>query len=468
MKAIIVIWLICILFSLASCSKPPGSVEPVAPVEPIAPVEPVEPAEQEEANNEAPMRGDLPASEIEPTVWYGDKAGFAEQYDMADWAWGIMDWGLDAVRDTIVAAAYAAPETFEDLTLAAGSPGVFPVEYKGVKKGTEEFHWPLYSPTFAVVTGPSWGIAGGLLPEVASDFVLLPAANKEGLLSMTFPSVPDNQDWDYYTEYYNHGRPPASDEDISFMEAKRNGRKVAHSEQIAMVSDGGRVSLFQYETTVTGMVSIAYFNNEKCVERVFVTNAHDGIAWWASELPPETFPYLSLAMLYQSDAGLVIGFSRFGPEWDDRYILAEKDGYFVDFNYGYWEYDVWRNPQEYVQNTHGLINSETWPELDPAELVGKWEGALEFRDDSGELIGGEVYDYTFDADGTGTLTIRRHLSPIEYSVEGNMLITKKWGTTINNKEYQSEDYYLAKIEKDRLYLCFLYEYEPFCLIMTRK
>ena len=119
MKAIIVIWTICVLFSLASCTKPAAPDEPVAPVEPI---------EQEEPKNEEPERGDLPASQIEPTVWYGDMAGFAEQYDMANWAWGIVDWDLDAVRDTVVAAAYAAPDAFEGLALAVGSTGVFPVD----------------------------------------------------------------------------------------------------------------------------------------------------------------------------------------------------------------------------------------------------------------------------------------------------------------------------------------------------
>ena len=452
---IVAVWLICIfcvLFPLASCSRHPD------------PAEYTDPIEHKEINVEESKKEE-PPSQTEPTVWYGDNEGFAEQYDMTNWAWAIIDWDFEAVRDTVVASAYASPDAFEDLVLAVGSPGTFPVVYKGEKKGTEELYWPLYSPTFEVVTGPIWEATGELFPDIASDYVLLPASNKEGLLSMTYLSAPINPDWDYETEYYNHGRPAASEADISIMESRRNGRKVVHSEQIATVSDGGRVSLFQYETNETGMVAIAYINGEKCIERVFTTLIYDEIAVWASELPPETFPYVSLAMLYQSDGGLVIGFSRFSPEWNDRYILAEKDGKFVDFNFGYWEYDVWSDPQEYVQNTNGLINSEAWPELDPTELIGKWEGTRIASEGDRDFL--EAYDYTFEADGTGTqIEETTQSTPITYSVENNVLIIKEWRTDIYNEKYLSKDYYHVKIEYDVLYLSPLYE--PVCLLMARK
>ena len=464
------IYIFCIALFMVSCANPSGLND-----EPAGHEEIIEEIDIEDPNSGSPQREDLPASQIEPTVWYGDKEGFAEQYDMTNWAWAITDWHSENPTDIVVAAAYAIPDAFEELTLAVGSTGIFPVEYTGGKKGTGEKGWPLYSPTYKVVTGPAWKAAGALFPVEISDYILLPASNKDGLLSMAYPSAPVNQDWDPNAdpcaEYFNHGRPPACDADIAMMETQRNGRKVAHSEQLAIASDGGRISLFQYETTGTGLVVIAYINGGKSVEREFFTSAYDGKTGWASELPPETFQYVNISMLYQSGAGLVIGFSLFDPEWNERYILAEKDGKFVDFNYGYWEYDVWGDPQDYIQNTNGLINSEAWPVPKSSELTGEWEGAFEFRDRNGDLIGGTAHDYTFNQDGTGTLKrTAKQSTAITYTLEGNILITKWWDINYYNEKYLCTVYSQIKIEGRKMYLNSpdYYSDKPFCLIMTRK
>ena len=382
-----------------------------------------------------------------PEVWEGDMEGFAEFYGMTNWAWAISDRQSETPTDTVVAVEYASPDALDELTLAVGPPGIIPVEYAGEKQGTGEFYWPLYSPTFQVVTGPSWKAPPGLFPAAVIDYIMLPESCGDKVLSLTYPSITANYDGDedngFETDYYNYGRPPAEAADIAIMEAQRNGRKVLHSEQLAIASDGGRISLFQYATTDFGLVVLAYINNEKVVSAEFVTMAYDGSASWASELPPETFLYVEVTMLYESGAGLVIGFARYGPEWDARHLLAEKDGRFVGFNYGNWAYDVWQDPQAYVQDNNGLINSEAWPDLDPARLAGDWAGK---------------YHLSFNPDGTGT----RDGSPLTYSIEGNMLITEQG---------PEKQLYRAKLEGGLLYMndiFYCYDSPAYCTVLRKR
>ena len=443
MKSIVKEFRISILAFLFLALVLSGCAQPV----PEPPVEEPPRIIKSDTGAETPTPPIIPPS---PDVWYGNMEGFAEEYGMSNWAWGIIDLQSEIPTNIVVAAEYASQAAFEDLTIAVGTPGIIPVEYAGEKEGTGEFYWPLYSPTYKVVTGASWKTTETQFPVVWTDYVLLPASCEAGILLLTYPSAPSNPDWEWgsTTEFYNHDRPPAEPADIAKMEALKDGHKVVHSEQLALSSDGGRISLFQYETIYYGLVIIAYINGDKVIATESIASANDGVTQWHSELPPETYPSTKVSLLYQSDAGLVIGFTEFGPESDSRYLLAERDGRFLRFSVGDWRYDVWQDPQLYIQNTDGLIDSETWPPLKPEDLIGAWTGESLF---------------TFNADGTGKI----HGNPITYFTDDNIIV-------IDIDSGKSQPYYRclrAKIEGNQLFIHDIYNYYypvSECQILTKK
>jgi hypothetical protein len=317
---------------------------------------------------------------------------------------------------------------------------VIPVAFAGEKESTEEAGWPKYSPTFNVIAGPYWKAMIGNFPSETSDYLLLPASCEERIIPLTYPSAPFNEaTWEYDPngEYYNFGKPPAEAGDIAMMEYRRNGRNVVHSRLLAKANDGGRISLFQYETTSYGLVVIAYINGEKVITTEFISTYVGDVQgepiYWHSELPPETFGSVAVAMLCESDAGLIIGFTCIDPEGDSKHLLGERDGRFIEFSYGYWEYNIWEN--SYQQNTNGLTYYESWPALDSADLAGEW-------------VGDNIF--TFNTDGTGEVG----QESFRYVIDGNIIVFDNWCY-----------YQYAKIEEGLLYLR---DISGICYIYTRQ
>ena len=440
---VLFVLIVFIVFALVGCGQPadePGVDGPAS--------EETHGAADSAANGEGPTF--LPTTE----TYYGNVEGFAERYGMANWAWALCDWQADELTDTFVAAEYSAGAKFEELTIAVGMPGIIPVEYAGEKKGADDFSWPDFSPTYEVISGPSWKTTENLIPREASDYVLLPASCQDSLLSLAYLYAPYNPDRDPETEFYNYGRPPAEPGDIAIMEELRNGRRVAHSEQLALSSDGGRISLFQYETTHFGLAVIAYINGDKVIPAEFISPVYDdGYAQWASELPKEAFPNVHVSMLMQSDAGLVIGFSMSCLEWTSRHLLAEREGCFLEFNVGCSRYDIWADPMAYVQEEGGIIDSETWPGLVLEDLIGDWP-------EPGDSL------YSFNVDGTGEKRVGLlRWIPITYYIDENLLFIY-----IDDplSDYAYEDIYRAKVEGTRLIMQDFYNNPSQCEIITKK
>jgi len=244
----------------------------------------------------------------------------AELFGITEWAWAVTDWESEVPTDSMAAVAYSSPDVFENLTIAVGSGNIFSVSFAGEKDGIDDFQWPYYYARYHTITGPYWKTAEKVLSgDYGEEYILLPAGHKEGLLQLTHPGT-----------VFNY--PPADSQDIALMESQRDGRRVMNSRLLAEASDGGRISMLQFETTDHGLVVIAYIKDGKTITTEFTTDyVTDEGAFWTSESGPDDFLLVKVIMLYKSDAGLVVGFTTFGPEYQNRYLLGEKGGEFVEF-----------------------------------------------------------------------------------------------------------------------------------------
>jgi hypothetical protein len=174
------------------------------------------------------------------------------------WAWAII--GPDR---QLTAQSYASPEIWDQLTLAVSDNGMTPIAYAGEKQSTEQHTMGAgyYFPFFEDITGPVWVVEDGFLFEPSHySTVLLPASCQSDILTLdkTWMSYKDSDDLYDNTGFYNHGYPPANQDDIERTSALYADREVMHSELLTVASNGGRVSLFQFTNTDKGLLILAY------------------------------------------------------------------------------------------------------------------------------------------------------------------------------------------------------------------
>ena len=427
-----VIVMVLVTMAFCACGKAPAE-QPAAEKQP-----------EVEASKQGEDGAPEPGPVQEPGIWEGDMEGFAELYGMTAWAWAVTDWESEVPTDQMAAVAYSSPEVFDSLTMAVGSENVVPVDFAGEKDGIDDFEWPHYYARYKTIKGPVWKAEGPALPAgYGVEYFLLPHSYGGGVLPLARPWLVTDEEG----RTYGYERPPADPDDIEIIESQRNGRRVVDSQMLALTEDGGRVSLFQFETVDYGLVVIAYANGDKLVTKEFTTTyiTEEG-AFWTSETGPESFFHVEVIMLYESDAGLVIAFTTYGPEYQSRYLLGERDGRFVQFYYGAYHHNMME--QGYTQDENGLINSEAWPALDPAELVGEWKT--------------DQYDLTFNPDGTAM----RNGEEFAYLVDGNIILLKSRYDDWLEAEQDYIEIVRAKIEDGLLYIDDLY-FWPGCPVLAK-
>jgi hypothetical protein len=236
------------------------------------------------------------------------------------------------------------------------------------------------------------------------------------------------------------------------MEALKKGRKVMHSELLATVADGGRVSVFQFTTVNYGLLILAYINDDKIIAKEFISdNIHDGKVDWRADAGGDNICLFEVQMLCKTDAGLVIGFLWHGPEATITYLLVEKEGKFIDFISEKWYYNHWED--EFYLHTTKIINAELWPELDASALIGAWEGERDLSYWKNKEEGEEIISYTFRVDGSGEHRSYNKTRPITtYYVDGNIIIYTVRSTSWDGEDFEYTDLYRIKIEGNQLFL----------------
>ena len=259
-----------------------------------------------------------------------------------DYAWATREGTQDRPGKHLAAVGYAGGP--ESLTLAVGTGQPFAVKYEGEKKATGDNgeYWEVYEG----VTGPYWSTAEKL---TRYEYLLLPASREGGLLKMTPAKAKNNKFDDVASGFeYNHGHPAASKADVATMEAYKGGRKVLHSELLATDETGGRVALFQYENTDEGLLILAYINGERLITEeltAYIYEDEDGQAgpYWRADMEENDISEFEVAMLCETDAGLILAYWWYGAEGTIRSLMVEDGGEFVNVSptSGAWYYDHW-------------------------------------------------------------------------------------------------------------------------------
>ena len=254
-----------------------------------------------------------------------------------DYAWAIREGTQDRPGKHLAAVEYAGGP--ESLTLAVGTGQPFAVKCEGEKKATGDNgeYWEVYEG----VTGPYWSTAEKL---TRYEYLLLPASREGGLLKFTPAKAKNNEFDDAASGFeYNHGHPAASKADVAAMEAYKGGRKVLHSELLATDSRGGRVALFQYANTGEGLLVLAYIHGSRVITQAFTAYVYEDGAGWRADMEGDDISVFEVAMLCETDAGLVLAYVWYGPEGTGKHLGVEEDGKFAKFTTDAWTYDHWEN-----------------------------------------------------------------------------------------------------------------------------
>ncbi|MCL1803694.1 MAG: hypothetical protein FWG30_08680 [Eubacteriaceae bacterium] len=341
-------------------------------------------------------------------------------------AWAVSNSDFSA----LAAVEYANGTDFEKLSIAVCTSGIARIEYAGEKEAIGENS--LYYSTYEGVTGPSWNVASKEGVEQSFSFFLLDGAIEESVFGIeSGHSLERERD-----DYSSHGHLPASDEDIQVAIQLKGGRQVKHSELLGTLSDGGRISVFQYENTDYAMIVLAYINGEKVVYKDFYSNVFNGTAFWRADAESEDICMFDIVAAVNTDEGLMIALQWSGPEGAMRYILVENNGKFAEFMDDYWSHDVWED--KFNRYDGEILDSAVWPDLDANALLGTWAGEWEgLNDDMLKM------SFTFNADGTGAEYIFQESSPFTYRLEGNMFLYGREGDP-------NVDFLNAKIDGDKL------------------
>ncbi|MCL2105896.1 MAG: hypothetical protein FWH26_02360 [Oscillospiraceae bacterium] len=259
-------------------------------------------------------------------------APFAELRDNYAWAISNGDWETPGTH--LAAVEYAGSP--ESLTLAVGWNQLFPLRYEGEKEATGENGE--YGASYAGIAGHYWSVES-ILPVGWGSCLLLPASCEAGILALT-PAVAGE---DIVNGFYNHGHPPADPADVTEMEGRKNGRRVLHSELLATDENGGRVSLFQFESTDMGLLVLAYINGDRVIAQEFSNPVDEHGVIWRADAEEDDICVFEVTMLCETDAGLVLAYLWYGPEGTGKLLVAEDGGAFVELASDAWTYDHWEN-----------------------------------------------------------------------------------------------------------------------------
>lgn len=260
-----------------------------------------------------------------------EKARFADIEE--NWAWALANGEFDKPGDRLVAVSFASRDKLKDLGVAVSAGTLVSVQYSEEKEATGRNGD--YYPTFEGVAGPCWTVGEGALDLGQADVLLLPDSCRIGILQFAIAANEGGQ------SDIGHGHPAADPTDISSVEKMAPGRTVISSELLATDSSGGRVSIFQFNSTDHGLIVLAYCRGDQVITREYISNGvYEGKAYWRADAEADDICLFEVKLLCDTDAGLVIGLAWYGPEGATRSLFVEKDGKFADFISDLWYYSV--------------------------------------------------------------------------------------------------------------------------------